>query len=310
MKINQLKRLIKYLPDSFLEEFKDKDITTCWYASSGLDKRPMELLDYSHPDALTNEKVDVFFYTDIDFAFSEGNYFFGNQIIDFEHGIHRDYTNGIKEGTPEPYHSEFQKGTIDQIRMGYISNANFQNCFQNKFDSKLFSNKLRERNRKNNWKNANEIINNAPESISEKLYSDLGYQTQYITLNESASFDLFMNTYESVIWTVKHQRTDGTFFYTFYIDIDDHTFEQLLIQKKLKIDFAAHWGGWAGPGPELLGNLVCRYALGPITENEQNPILPDGNRFMPFTLKEEMRFNWRLEQDDERIFYSVHTNEM
>jgi hypothetical protein len=305
MKINQLKRLIKYLPESFLEEFKDKDITTCWYASSGLDKRPMELLDYSHPDALTQEKIDVFFYTDIDFAFSERNYFFGNQIIDLEHGIHCDYTIGIKKGFPEPYHSEFQKSTIEQIRTSYILNSNFQNWFRQKFDSKLFSSKLRDTHRDNNWENADETLNSAPESIRQKLYADLGYQTQYIFLNGSPSFELFMETYESVIWTVKHQRADGTFFYTIYIDIDDHTFEQLLIQKKLKIDFAAHWGGWAGPGPKLLGNLGCRFALGSIMENEQNQILPDEHRFIPFTLNEEMRFNRRLDIDDVRAFYSV-----
>jgi hypothetical protein len=85
------------------------------------------------------------------------------------------------------------------------------------------------------------------------------------------------------------------------MDIDDHTFEQLLIQKKLKIDFAAHWGG-AEPGPKLLGNLGCRYALGAITENEQNRILPDGYQFIPFTLKEEKRFDWN---GLAREFYSV-----
>jgi hypothetical protein len=306
MKINQLKRLIKYLPDSFLEEFKEKDFTTCWYASSGLDKRPMELLDYSHPDALTQEKVDVFFYTDIDFAFSEGNYFFYTKIIDFENGIHDGYQIGIKKGIPELYLSEFQKSTIEQIRTSYFSNTNFQNLFHNKFNSKLFSGKLIDTHQNNNWKKADEILNNAPESIRKKLYSDLGFQAQYIRSYGSPSFELFMETYESVIWTVKHQRADRTFFYTFYIDIDDYTFEQLLIQKKLKIDFVGHWGGWAGPGPKLLGNLGCRYALGAITENEQNPILPDGHRFKPFTLNEEMRFNWKLDIDDVRAFYSVN----
>jgi hypothetical protein len=34
--------------------------------------------------------VDVFFYTDIDYTFSNGNYFFGNQIIDLDVKVQRE----------------------------------------------------------------------------------------------------------------------------------------------------------------------------------------------------------------------------
>ena len=72
MKIHHLQRLFEKLPMDVVEDLKDIDFKTCWYGSSGMDKRPMELLDFSHPDTLitNSDKVDVFFYTDIDFFLS------------------------------------------------------------------------------------------------------------------------------------------------------------------------------------------------------------------------------------------------
>jgi hypothetical protein len=86
MNIEQLQQLFSGLPESFIHEMKSKDFKTCWYGSSYLDKRPMELLDHSHPDALTDEKVDVFFYTDIDFFFLKNRIYterFSGEILFF-----------------------------------------------------------------------------------------------------------------------------------------------------------------------------------------------------------------------------------
>ncbi len=50
--------------------------------------------------------------------------------------------------------------------------------------------------------------------------------------------------------------------YCFYISIKDELFEEILIQKKFKIDLACHAGGWAGSGPLLLNDLGAKFFLG------------------------------------------------
>lgn len=295
MTVNQLKRLIRFLPESFLEEMKDRDFTTCWYASSGLDKRPMELLDYSHPDALTDEKVDVFFYTDINFAFSNGEFYFDCTKVDFENGIHRGYQDGIKPGLPDLPLCAFQKSIKDFVYENFIFNGYYDQYFNRKYESKLFNNEVIEAHQKENWNNADEIINNSP--IRQKLLVDLGLQFEYILTYGNPSYQIYIENYEPSVLFVKHQREDGTPFYAFYFEIDDKTFESLLIQKKLKVDFAAHWGGWAGPGPCLLGNLGCRYFLGSDPRFNLEQILPDTPNYKPYNMTQLSEFNWRPENN-------------
>lgn len=295
MTVNQLKRLIRFLPESFLEEMKDRDFTTCWYASSGLDKRPMELLDYSHPDALTDEKVDVFFYTDINFTFSNGEFYFDCTKVDFENGIHRGYQDGIKPGLPDLPLCAFQKSIKDFVYENFILNADFDQSLNRKYEAKLFTNEVIEAHQKENWNNKGEIINNSP--IREKLLTDLGFQTGYILTHGNPSYQIYIENYEPSVVLVKHQREDGTPFYTFYLEIDDITFESILIEKKLKIDFAAHWGGWAGPGPCLLGNLGCRYFLGDDPRFNLEQILPETSGYKPYNMTTLRQFNWRTVND-------------
>jgi hypothetical protein len=290
MTVNQLKRFIRFLPESFLKEMKDRDFTTCWYASSGLDKRPMELLDYSHPDALTDEKVDVFFYTDIDFTFSNGEFYFDATKVDFENGIHRGYQDGIKPGLPDLPLSAFQKSIKDFVYENFILNADFDQSLNRKYEAKLFTNEVIEAHRKENWNNKGEIINNSP--IREKLLTDLGFQTGYILTHGNPSYQIYIENYEPSVVLVKHQREDGTPFYTFYLEIDDITFESILIEKKLKVDFAAHWGGHAGPGPRLLGNLGCKYFLGAFGGTNELELQEDGYDYRPFQLSQSTQFEW------------------
>ena len=303
MTVNQLKRLIRFLPESFLEEMKDRDFTTCWYASSGLDKRPMELLDYSHPDALTNEKVDVFFYTDIDFTFSNGEFYLDCTKVDFENGIHQGYQDGIKPGIPDLPLCAFQKSIKDFVYENFILNGDFNQSFNQKYEAKLFTNEVIEAHRKENWNNKGKIINNSP--IREKLLTDLGLQTGYILTHGNPSYQIYIENYEPSVVLVKHQREDVTPFYTFCLEIDDKTFESILIQKKLKIEFAAYCRGhYVGPGPRLLGNLGCRYFLGDDPKFNLEQILLVNPDYVNYDMNHLREFNWR-EENDMRIFWEV-----
>lgn len=302
MTINQLRRLIRFLPDSFVEEMNGKDFTTCWYASSGLDKRVMELLDYSHPDALIDQKVDVFFYNDIDFAFSAGELYFDCLKVDFEYGTFRGYSAGIMPGLGDLMCCDFQRSTKDFIRKNFFTNDGFRNWFNNKYNAKLFPHEVLEFHRRENWKNADDILNNSP--IRNRLLSDLNLQAQYIWNHGMPSYEVYLQYYEPSVVLVKHRRVDGTFFYTFYLEIDDETLENLLIQKKLKVDFAAHWGGWAGPGPRWLGNLGCKYYFGAEPRKDVERVSPMEFVFKPYTMVRIKEFNWRP-QDDKRILWKI-----
>lgn len=303
MKTTQLRRLFR-LPEAFLDAMIDKEFTTCWYASSGMDIRPMELLDPSHPDALfSDEKVDVFFYTDLAFSFDggSGDFFFNNSKVDFQSSFHPLYGDRTKEGKIVFPLCQFQNSSRQIIQENFIE-FNHLNHLENKYANKHFPSQVYEAHQRENWKNADEILKNAPNKERERLFTDLGYQTAYILSHGTPSFDLFVGHYEPTVVVVEHQREDGSPFFVFYIEMDDATFETLLIRKKLKIDFAAHWGGWAGPGPTRLGNLGCRYAIGRCGEN-----LSEDSDNMAYNTIPLRNFDWRPE-DDVKTLFRVQTH--
>lgn len=119
MKLIQLQKLFKNLPSDFVKEINEQDFKVCWYGSAGIDKRPMELFDSSHPDALIDETVKIFFYTDIGYVTFVENLVFDHSKADFENGTHYGYRNcgGILNGSLYNNQIEFD----DNIRT-YVYN--------------------------------------------------------------------------------------------------------------------------------------------------------------------------------------------
>ncbi len=314
MTVNQLKRLIRFLPESFLEEMKDRDFTTCWYASSGLDKRPMELLDYSHPDTLTDEKVDVFFYTDIDF-FTSSNYLYmffyeGKVLFPNLKKLNGTFTSlQSKEGEIIASNLELDTHQIYpelEVVEYYSSKRNFQNKvleFQ-KICSEIFS--ADEINEDNDlfFERMDAAMQLECES---EICADFGIGLKNrelisnfidLKLRNFVSDNIDWDTYKFGISMVAHQRADNSVYFTFYIDIDDSTFEKVLIKNELKIDFGSNRGGMgAGPGPRLLGNLGCRYFLGDDPRLNLEQILPETPGYKPYNMTTLRQFNWRTEND-------------
>jgi hypothetical protein len=310
MKVYHLRKLFKYLPEEFVADMGDKEFVTCWYASSAPDKRPMELLDYSHPDSLTKEKVDVFFYNDIEFYCNsnENSFFYYNGgLVDFING--KWLSTNILVGHPNDYYLSFQPSLMPLIRESYIKNSYWmERIFGDYYKNEMFSSDQKLKFWKNNWANAHSIINSLDDEAKERyLKSSFDKQSSFITHYGKISFDFFIETYEPVVMLVKHQRFDRSFFYTFYCQIDDATFEKILINRKIKIDFAAHRGGYSGPGPKLLGNLGCRFALGYFFElPNQEGSQPEFMGYKPYTIKKLREFNW-ITENDTHCFWKILT---
>ena len=114
----------------------------------------------------------------------------------------------------------------------------------------------------------------------------------------------FIDNYQFGATLVKHKAYNNSNIYCFYIDCDDWTFEKLLIKENLKINYVAHWGGWAGPGPRCLGNLQVEYGIGDL-----QPINDEVDfNVIPHKLEKMKEFNWHQIHDPEpnkRTFYKV-----
>jgi hypothetical protein len=131
-------------------------------------------------------------------------------------------------------------------------------------------------------------------------FIDLKYQKSKNT--ELQHFDFNNYTYNAAI--VKHKRVNGEPFYSFYIDIDDWTFERLLIKEKMKMNYVCNNGGWAGPGPRCLGNLQAEYGIGgfnPMNEATDFEIIP----YQKELIKE---FAYSVHNNDvhQSAFYKIH----
>jgi hypothetical protein len=291
MKIHHLQRLFEKLPLDFMEDLKGIDFKTCWYGSAGVDKRPMELLDPSHPDALIKEPVKVFFYTDIDYVTFFEKFLYFDNIVDFENGI------DAKQGLMQPELFLFQKRHRDFINQNALRQRH-----QHKYENQYFSHFMNEQHKKSNRENADEILKNAPKSITKKLYSDFGYQVEYILNYGEISFDEFNQNYQFGMILVKHQAHDGSNIYCFYIDCDDWTFERLLIKEKMKINYVVNNGGWAGPGPRCLGNLQAEYGIGGFaTINEVTDF-----EIIPYEKELIKEFAYSINNIHPSYFYKIH----
>jgi hypothetical protein len=238
MKIHHLQRLFEKLPLDFMEDLKGIDFKTCWYGSAGVDKRPMELLDPSHPDALIKEPVKVFFYTDIDYVTFFEKFLYFDNIVDFENDIE------AKRGVMQPELFLFQKRHRDFINQNALR-INHQGKFNNNYFNYLMNKKK-----------------DSVEFKTGKLEVDKKHRTFIDFEPYKITFEDYSELYEFGIRLVKHLANDGSSIYCFYIDCDDWTFERLLIKEKMKINYTVHLGQQvSGPGPRCLGNLQTEYCI-------------------------------------------------
>jgi hypothetical protein len=266
MNIEQLQQLFSGLPESFIQEMKSKDFKTCWYGSSYLDKRPMVFADSTKPNTKFQDSIDVFFYTDLDFfvknqelytQYSGGRIIFNKKdVYNYDpeiENIYGEITNFSIENYILPGEIIYadlllQKDGI--IPKSLDANGFYLDAFYNKLEMRakyLEFDKIKQK-----------YIDNPPSQQqldaieylkSVGLYNyPLGFDeipNQLITRENNFDFSVYDN--RAVL--VKHFKHNRDSFYTFYVDIDDHTFEQILLDKQLKIDYAAKSNGWAGPGP-------------------------------------------------------------
>ena len=145
------------------------------------------------------------------------------------------------------------------------------------------------------------ILSNLDKQTKDKLMRDLSEQTQYIINHGEVSFDDFCQYYEYNITLVNHKAVDGSNIYCFYIDCDDWTFERLLLKEKVKINYLAHWGGWAGPGPRCLANLNADYFLGNFQQGNMEPDF----EIKPFTTEIIKEFTWKINDLNPHLFSKV-----
>ena len=264
MKIQKLQRLFEKLPLDFMEDLKGIDFKTCWYGSAGIDKRPMELLDPSHPDALINEPVKVFFYTDIDYVNYKGNFKYFNNVVDFENVGFQNLE--IKQGSVFSYSFLFQRRHRD-----FIKNNALRDSHQEKFNHKYFNYLMEEKILREEFKTPVLVTD-------EKNRTIMNYKPYKLT------FEDYLELYEFEIRLVKHKANDGSNIYCFYIDCDDWTFERLLIKEKIKINYTVHLGQQvSGPGPRCLGNLKTEYCIctsSPVEESTDFVLIPFTKEFI------------------------------
>jgi hypothetical protein len=330
MKIHHLQRLFEKLPMDVVEGLKDIDFKTCWYGSSGMDKRPMELLDYSHPDTLitNSDKVDVFFYTDIDFFFLKNRIYsdhYGGEIL-FIDSLICNFNLEVREEKSYILPGDLicadlilkNRELVPNITEGIIGNtythksenkskiAEFWQIIEQLYPESLinedydFFQKLISFDSYETWKALGGVGIKKEEKKLIIDFIDLKYQKSKNT--ELQHFDFNNYTYNAAI--VKHKRVNGEPFYSFYIDIDDWTFERLLIKEKMKINYVSNNGGCAGPGPRCLGNLQAEYGIGgfnPMNETTDFEIIP----YQKELIKE---FAYSVHNNDVRQsdFYKIH----
>ena len=264
MKIHHLQRLFEKLPLDFMEDLKGIDFKTCWYGSAGVDKRPMELLDPSHPDALIKEPVKVFFYTDLDYITFNEKFVYFNNDVDFENGLCS--RTEIKSGIDFSYQILFQKRHRDFINQNALR-INHQEKFNNNYFNYLMNEKK-----------------DSVEFKTWKLEVDKKHRTFPKFEPYKITFEDYSELYEFGIRLVKHVANDCSSIYCFYIDCDDWTFERLLIKEKMKINYTVHLGQQAsGPGPRCLGNLQTEYCIctsSPINETTEFVLTPFTKEFI------------------------------
>jgi len=314
MKLNQLQQLFKNLPLEFMEEIKEEDFKVCWYGSAGLDKRPMELFDSSHPDALIDETVKVFFYTDIDYVkivdrliyleMDQNDYFkigeMYSELVCFnegpEHFLKQNVFNQFSDRYKQKVHWVVKDGIIKegyntQSITNIVNEINFQELYDEMSKEKDELYKI--------FENPDDLTTKAVLDVLEPTINSDKLKEKNNQLEEK-----FIENYQFGATLVKHKANNNSNIYCFYIDCDDWTFEKLLIRENLKINYVAHWGGWAGPGPRCLGNLQVEYGIGDLqTINDE----VDFN-VMPHKLEKIKEFNWDQIHDPEtnkRCFYKV-----
>ena len=326
MKLNQLQQLFTNLPLEFMEENKEQDFKVCWYGSAALDKRPMELFDSSHPDALIDETVKVFFYTDIEYITFDKKLVHDGFETDFENGTHPTrYQNmgGIKKGSIYNQQIEF----VQNIKSYVCADNHFSQSYKQKVHWVVKDGIIKE------GCNTQSITNIVNEINFQELYDEMSKEkdelykiSKYPYIWTKALLDLleptinsdklkeknnqleakFIENYQFGATLVKHKANNNSNIYCFYIDCDDWTFEKLLINENLKINYVAHWGGSAGQGPRCLGNLQVEFGIGEMYLQTINDEV-DFN-VIPHKLDKIKEFNWRQIHDPEtnkRTFYKV-----
>ena len=319
MKLHQLQQLFKNLPLEFMEEIKEQDFKVCWYGSAGLDKRPMELFDSSHPDALIDETVKVFFYTDIDYVKIVDRLIYFHDNVSFQQMDQNDY---FKIGEIYQDLVCFNEGHEHYLKQNVFNQ--FSDRYKQKVHWVVKDGIIKE------GCNTQSITNIVNEINFQELYDEMSKEmAELYKIFENPDdleivFDLlkptinsdklkeknnqleakFIENYQFGATLVKHKANNNSNIYCFYIDCDDWTFEKLLIKENLKINYVAHWGGWAGPGPRCLGNLHVEYGIGDLqTINGE----VDFN-VIPHKLEEIKEFSWHQihrPEGDKRTFYKV-----
>lgn len=318
MNIHQLQQLFHSLPDSFVQEIGEKEFNTCWYGSSALDPRPMEVLDYSHPDAIIAEKVDVFFYTDIGFLKCGDSLLYDTVLCNFENGTlkYNENTVDILKGEILGF-SPFERiskteslNIVSNQLWKYFSSVSYWGWKNDmKYHAvevlnKKFNLQRIEHDYLQEFGNEQDFEN----SVNKEMLKLLGMESEYqahknqFVLNRienliNESFDSFnaenfLNTYQKHACIVRHKRHDGKHVYVFYIDSDDWSFEQLLLKNNIQIDYTTASWGTAGPGPRLLGNLGARYNL-----------IFSRNHFSEDEIVPVDRIDFKLEPTDKRFLW-------
>lgn len=311
MRVEDLGKLFSNLPDSFVKELEGKDLTTCWYASPYLDVFPMEFLDSSHPSSVTKESVDVFFYPDIDFIplpegfytdYSQGKIRFP-QVEKWSGEIDDMYSRFEREGHVLAYNLKLRNDGIvpsedDEIVQNWYKR---KNIFRKKLIEfhQICKDLLCQRGEDiSEWGGQEELDNIRLDIALESAYmgpkldaTSLEIIRAFLDLKyryaEESAVDFSACEFNACL--VEHKRVDGSPFYTFYIDIDDSSFEKILLTKRLQIDFAAYKDSYvSGPGPRTLANLGCRYVLGSFARRGIEGVpcsLPDGHALIDFRLE-------------------------
>jgi hypothetical protein len=309
MNIEQLKRLFSGLPDELMNHFGENNFKTCWYGSSALDNRPMELLDYSHPDTLitNSDKVDVFFYTDIDFFSLNNKLYYHNEIVDFQNSELKYHSrvktimkgeilysgslqnidlNGKYLACREVEQLNGWKIYVDGFNQDFFNNVTLDIKSEIEKEKPKFAQDCRELF--NEFKNLHTdsefckligLNNNKEEYVRECVVDKVNkLQERLQTDHTNAKRNYFLMNYPKTYSIVKYKRKNEETFYAFYIDLDDWTFERLLIGSALKINYVVKClGGAVGPGPRCLGNLQADFAIGkpqPLDETADFDFIP------------------------------------
>jgi hypothetical protein len=95
MIITELINIFSELPDKFKNDFESDNFLTCWYGSAGLDTKIFDFfckknsLKITLSNSILDKKpIRVYFFTDFNYTFYEGNNFsYLNQDFNFKNGI-------------------------------------------------------------------------------------------------------------------------------------------------------------------------------------------------------------------------------